>query len=185
MKICKNEEGSVGEKLARFLLGYRTTPHTATGCTPAEILMGRRLRTRLDMLHPCLSAKMERKSKHLPQPSLCNFEIRDLVMVKDPWIRGVIQMRLSPITYRVQVGDLFWKQHVDQLRSLAGSRFADVISPLPDVMSPPPVRPIPSVAEEVGVTKSSTEGQPSEPSSTLPITQETNHHLQPHNYHQR
>ena len=44
---------------------------------------------------------------------------------------------------------------------------AVIISLLPDVMSPPPVRPIPSVAEEVGVTKSSTEGQPSEPSSTL------------------
>ncbi|XP_046841958.1 uncharacterized protein K02A2.6-like [Xenia sp. Carnegie-2017] len=41
MKIRKNEEGSTGEKLARFLLGYRTTPHTATGCTPTEILMGR------------------------------------------------------------------------------------------------------------------------------------------------
>ena len=96
MKICKNEEGSVGEKLARFLLGYRTTPHNATGRIPAEILMSRRLRTRLDMLHPCLSAKMGRKSKHLPQPSPCNFEIGDPVMVKDyrqrkdPWIRGVI-----------------------------------------------------------------------------------------------
>ena len=145
--------------------------------------MGRRLRTRLDMLHPCLSAKRERKSKHLPQPSPCNFEIGDPVMVKDyrqrkdPWIRGVIQMRLSPITYRVQVGDLFWKRHVDQLRSLAGSRVADVISPLPDVMSPLSVRPTPFVTKEVGVTMSSNEGQPSEPSepsSTLPITQKTN-----------
>ena len=144
MKIRKNEEGSTGEKLARFLLGYRTTPHTATGATPAEILMGRRLRTRLDILHPSLSAKMERKSKDLPKSPSRNLEIGDPVMVKDyrqrrdPWVKGVIQMRLSPITYRVQVGDLFWKRHVDQLRSLTGSTFPDGIGPPPDVMPQPP-----------------------------------------------
>ena len=144
MKIRKHEEGSTGEKLARFLLGYRTTPHTATGCTPAEILMGRRLLTRLDILHPRLSAKMERKSKHLPQSLPRNFEIGDPVMVKDyrqrtdPWIKGVIQMRLSPVRYRVQVGDLFWKRHVDQLRSLARSKVADNVSPFPNVVSSQP-----------------------------------------------
>ena len=104
MKIRKNEEGSTGEKLARFLFGYCTTPHTATGCTPAEILMGRRLRTRLDIMHPSLSAKMERKSKHLPQSPTRNFEIGDPVMVKDyrqrtdPWIKGMIQMRSSYVS---------------------------------------------------------------------------------------
>ena len=75
MKFRKNEERSTGEKLARFLLGYRTTPHTATGCTPAEILMGRRLRTRVDIIHPSLSANMERKSKHLPQSPPRNLKL--------------------------------------------------------------------------------------------------------------
>jgi hypothetical protein len=36
----------------RFLLQYRTCPHTTTGKTPAELLQGRRLRSRLDLLHP-------------------------------------------------------------------------------------------------------------------------------------
>ena len=43
MRILKNEPGIQTEKLAQFLLSCRTTPHTATGCPPAEILMGRRL----------------------------------------------------------------------------------------------------------------------------------------------
>ena len=39
MKAMENESRTLKEKLARCLLGYRTTPHTATSCTPAEVLM--------------------------------------------------------------------------------------------------------------------------------------------------
>lgn len=52
MKIRKNESGSTSGKVEYFILGYYTTPYSATGSTPAEILMGRRLRTRLDLLDP-------------------------------------------------------------------------------------------------------------------------------------
>ena len=52
MRIMYNEPGTQTEKLARFLLSYRSTPHTATGCPPAEILMERRLRTSLELRHP-------------------------------------------------------------------------------------------------------------------------------------
>ena len=43
MKVIKNEPVSQTEKLTRFLLSYRTTPDSVTGCPPAEILMGRRV----------------------------------------------------------------------------------------------------------------------------------------------
>lgn len=128
MKTMKVEPGSQAEKLARFLLGYRSTPHTATGCTLAELLMGRRIRTRMDIMHPDLSARMSEKSKLADHTTRRVFLPGDPVMVKDyrnrkrPWIKGVIQDRLGPVTYRVMVGDLFWKRHVDQLRSLAGSK---------------------------------------------------------------
>ena len=39
MKAIENESGTLTETLARCLLGYRTTPHTATSCTPGEMLM--------------------------------------------------------------------------------------------------------------------------------------------------
>lgn len=60
------------------------------------------------------------------------FEIGEPVMVKDyrnrgsAWTKGVVQDRLGPVTYRVQVEKLLWKRHVDQLRELAGSKVADV-----------------------------------------------------------
>ena len=131
MKTMKDEPGTQADKLARFLLSYRTTPHTATGCTPAELLMGRRIRTRLGILHPDLSARMSQKTKLGNHTTRRNFLPGDPVMVRDyrdrkrPWILEVIQDRLGPVTYQVMVGNLFWKRHVDQLRSLAGSKVAD------------------------------------------------------------
>ena len=44
--------GSVDTRLARFLLKYQVTPHSTTGVSPAELMMGRKLRTQLDLLHP-------------------------------------------------------------------------------------------------------------------------------------
>ena len=49
MKAAKNEPGTMSQKICSFLLSYRTTPQTATRCTPPELLMNRRLRTRLDL----------------------------------------------------------------------------------------------------------------------------------------
>ena len=40
-------EGSLKTKLARFLLQYRNAPQGTTGQSPAELLMGRRLRSHL------------------------------------------------------------------------------------------------------------------------------------------
>ena len=48
--------GSIKEKLAKFLFKYRITPHSSTGIAPSELLMGRRLRSRLDLLKPDLAA---------------------------------------------------------------------------------------------------------------------------------
>lgn len=127
----QDEPGTQADKLARFLLSYRTTSHTATGCTPAEILMGRRIRTRLDSIHPDLSARMSEKTKLGNHTTRRNFLPGDPVMVRDyrdrkrPWIKGVVQDRVGPVTYHVMAGNLFWKQHVSQLRSLAGSKVAD------------------------------------------------------------
>ena len=50
MKRLKS--GSLSTRLARFLLRYRITSHSSTGTSPAELIMGRRLRTQLDLLRP-------------------------------------------------------------------------------------------------------------------------------------
>ena len=66
MKAAKNEPGTISQKICSFLLSYRTTPQTATRCTPPELLMNRRLRTRLDLLRPDLRKKVPKPSKLQP-----------------------------------------------------------------------------------------------------------------------
>ena len=57
----KMPEGSVDTKVARFLFHYRITPHSVTGITPAELLMGRRLRSTFDLVYPDLEGKVRRR----------------------------------------------------------------------------------------------------------------------------
>ena len=56
---------SIQEKLSKFLFQYWITPHTMTGIPPAELLMGQRLHSRLDLLFPTVVQKVE--SKQLKQ----------------------------------------------------------------------------------------------------------------------
>ena len=54
MKVFKEgaekvEGGSMQSKLSRFLIKYCTTPHSITGVAPAQLLMMKKIRTRLDL----------------------------------------------------------------------------------------------------------------------------------------
>ena len=45
-------------QLFNFLFHYKTTPHTTTGVSPAELMMVRQLRTKLDLMRPCVGARV-------------------------------------------------------------------------------------------------------------------------------
>ena len=47
----KFTEGTLENKLSHFLFHYRLTPQTTTGQSPTELLLGRRIKSRLDLLH--------------------------------------------------------------------------------------------------------------------------------------
>lgn len=50
LKIAQIEKRPWKEELADYLLMYRSTPHTTTGKSPAEMLFGRKLRTKMPEL---------------------------------------------------------------------------------------------------------------------------------------
>ena len=48
-------------RVARFLSRYRTTPQSTTSAIPAELMFGRKLRTRLDLLKPDLEVAVRQR----------------------------------------------------------------------------------------------------------------------------
>ena len=60
-------------RLSRYLLTFKVTPHSNTGSAPSELMMGRKLRTLLDALHPSISCKV---FQHQEKKNILNTTIR-------------------------------------------------------------------------------------------------------------
>ena len=110
--------------LARSLLVYRNTPHTTTGETPSVLLMGRKLRTRLDLILPSVEEHVKKQQYKVLERN-CNRSIRSFtkgqnVFVrnyqgKEKWIRGEITEVLGLRHYMVRVPGGVLKRQIDQL----------------------------------------------------------------------
>ena len=98
----------VKEKLAKFLIAYRNTPHSMTGESPAQLLLRRPLRTRLDLVKPNLNRKMvnqqhqqDIKAVNEKVRQLCQLEVGDTVMSRD--YRGDLKWRSGLIVRSTNV----------------------------------------------------------------------------------
>ncbi|XP_042148867.1 uncharacterized protein K02A2.6-like, partial [Ixodes scapularis] len=117
-------QGDWSRRLADFLLQQHVTPHSSTGRSPAELLMGRRVSTMLDRLHPDRApAKSSQQTGLLPVPR--SFLPEDPVFARNygrgpPWAPAVIGRATGPISYEVTLPDgRVLRRHVDQLRRRA------------------------------------------------------------------
>ena len=98
LKAMKDEPGSLSSKVSRFLLSYRSTPHSTTGESPAELFIGRKLRTRLSLLKPQLdNSVFEKQAKQKETLAGCSarqFQEGDLVWSRkykgqSKWTEGI------------------------------------------------------------------------------------------------
>ena len=91
-----NRARPMEHRVADFLLRYRKTPHSTKGATPAELLMKRRLRTRLSLVKPDLTQEIENKqSKQKQHKDLNNnkdrqFSENDMVRIRNTQAKGNI-----------------------------------------------------------------------------------------------
>ena len=117
-------EGNLENRIARFLFNYRITPQCTTGISPAELLMGRRLRCQLDLVHPDTAKKiLQRQDKQITSNAkLRSFEVGDKVFVRNfpgtkKWVPGTIVKKTGPLSYHIKSTDgINFPRHVDHLR---------------------------------------------------------------------
>ncbi len=50
--LRKVTQGDIHSRIAKVLFAYRISPHSTTGVAPTELLLGRKVRTRLDLVKP-------------------------------------------------------------------------------------------------------------------------------------
>lgn len=118
-------------RVEAFLLSYRNAPHTTTGESPA-MLFRRRLRFRLDLVRPNVTATVERaqegqRERRALRAKDRRFEVGEAVLVRDyrrgeeKWMPGLVASQEGPVSYTVDVGaDALWRRHAEQMR--AGDR---------------------------------------------------------------
>ncbi|KHJ47383.1 hypothetical protein D918_02243 [Trichuris suis] len=106
-----------GITLSRFLFNYRLTPHSATGLSPAEILLRRRPKSLLDKLHPDLLAVKEKTQEEdainlgtKDSRRMRPFQVGDRVWARDfhphaatKWLPGVVQEVITPRSFWLEL----------------------------------------------------------------------------------
>ncbi|KFD59941.1 hypothetical protein M514_07281 [Trichuris suis] len=137
-RLAKAGEASEMELcLQRFLFSYRNTPHATTGRSPAELLIGRRLRNQLDLLKPSLESTVDIRTfkqagYHDRKARPRVFQPGEKVLVsqhRGGSQKGVVIDRTAENSYRVECNGTVQRKHADQLRrcDLHGA-----VSQLPD-----------------------------------------------------
>ena len=182
--LKKTALGSIQARLATTLMSYRLTPQSTTGISPAELLLGRQPRSRLDLLKPHTAEQVEKnqlrqKKQHDARARDRDLQPGDNVFVRNyhhggRWLPGVIQRRTGPVSFQVKLTDgREHRCHQDQVRR----RTVEVEIPGPPeeldvlVATETPTTPTPTFAGATA-TEAATAGStidPANPASTAPV----------------
>ena len=127
--LRKEKQGSMKTRLAKILMAYRSMPQSTTGMSPAQLLLGRRIRTRLDLLVPSTSKKVEHRQW---QQKVCHdklsprkpFNKGEKVYARNfgtstgqKWLPAVIVEVTGPVSFMVRLQDnRLVRRHMDHLQ---------------------------------------------------------------------
>ena len=119
---------SLEHSLANFLILNRSTPHTVTGQSRAELFLGRQIRNCFTLLKPNLNRAVEeqqlKQKEHHDEGrvKLQEFKLNEVVLVGnwrhgvERWIPGRITRVKGPRTHLVCCEDQIRFAHVDHLK---------------------------------------------------------------------
>ena len=140
MKRADTRE-SLSTRVSRFLFKYRLTPHSTTGISPAELLLGCHPRSHFDFMLPNLASKIRSKQlaqkvQHDKKSKPRTLKIGSNVLVRNfstwpEWLFGTIVNTKGPLCYIVKLSDgRYFKRHIDHLRK---TDITDHYATVPDV----------------------------------------------------
>ena len=157
----------IRERLADFLLRYRTTPHAVTGQSPSKLLMERECRTRMSLLRPAVQSRVLNKQAKQVSGQWREFYAGERVSVRDvraqQWLFGTIAERSGPKSYVIQLDDgRIWKRHLDHLRR------SEIPEKAPTPSVTPPVLPALSPTSSAKPSESRKRAEPVTATSTDP-----------------
>ena len=145
----KKDPGGVSleTQISRFLFSYRITPHSTTGVAPAELLMGRRPRSRLDLLYPDIAERVRKRQLDQKEGHDLHCRQRKLsagqsVWVRNrangrPWFPGTISKVLSQQRFRISLEDgRVVDRHIDHVRHRVVSPEVDQPQPSTEPVLP-------------------------------------------------
>ncbi|XP_060520535.1 uncharacterized protein K02A2.6-like isoform X3 [Cylas formicarius] len=172
--------------LSRYLLTQHITPHSVTGQSPADVLMGRKLATILDPMQPDFTKEMSAKQedKYSSNETPRSFQENDPVFVRSyapgqRWLPSTVIESTGPLSYKVKTPDgKITRRHTDEIRprtlteetvpvsdgqNYDVSRFAESSEILPRVVIPSPSADGPSLEENTPEQVSGTQLLPGRP----------------------
>lgn len=127
--------------MQKVLFHYRLLPHQESGKSPAELMFGRNLNSRLNLIFPRTEQKI--KSEDVISSKIKQFEIGERVAVCEyldkniKWRFGIVIEKLGKLHYRVQLRDnRIWKRHVNQMRAVGSTAANDTQMKVLDYGSP-------------------------------------------------
>ena len=122
----KSETEVKSLKVAKVLLAYKSASHSTTGEPRSQLFLGRRLRTRLDLLKPDLSILVNNRridqSVAKDGSGTNHFSIGKRVIALNysqhsKWVPGTGRTQLGP-SYEVESEPyLNWRRHTDNLKT--------------------------------------------------------------------
>ena len=130
--LMRCKAGSLETRLSKFLLRYRITPHSSVGSSPAELMWGRTLRSKLDLLRPDIEQRAQQaadrqKMAHDSHSFQRQFAVNETVYARNygsgpRWLSGTVVGLQGTAMYRVRLLDnREIVRHIDQLRPRVSS----------------------------------------------------------------
>ncbi|XP_012713748.2 uncharacterized protein K02A2.6 [Fundulus heteroclitus] len=188
-------QGSLHQRLYSSMLTYRNTPHSTTKAPPAELLLKRVLRTKLDCIRPpsrsktVHSSQQEQSQRRSGTPR--SFHIGDPVLARNylrgpRWVPAEMVAIIGPLSYQIRTNnDAVWCRHTDQLLTRRGPASEPMDSPPLDISSQADVvvdlaapDTLPATLQEDNVTDRVS--QLPSPTESAPLPSPVTHH--PHRY---